>query len=258
MRLFLQFFSLSDRYERKARLLPGLLLAAVPALTVGAVLQEFAPWHTAASSVVGVEFLAAILLGQFSRARGRRVEDVLWNAWGGPPSTRWLRPWDNTCSDQQKAKWRGAIKRLTGLSLPASVSQGGSQDDVDRLNADATRQLRYALRCKPEAAILATHNEDYGFARNLCGVRWWWVALSLVCLIGCGVAFAFGLRPYLGLAGASAFTVASIFIARELPDYVKRCADRYAESLFATAILVSQSMDASAKQANATTAKKDS
>jgi hypothetical protein len=248
MRLFLQFFSLSDRYERKARLLPGLLLAAVPALTAWAVLQEFTAWYTAASSAVGVEFLAAIVLGQFARARGRRAEDDLWKAWGGPPTTRWLRPWDQSCSDQQKAKWRGAIKRITGLPLPASVPQGGSQDGVDRQIADATRQLRYALRGRPDAAILATHNEDYGFARNLCGVRWYWVLLSLACLAGCGVAFAFGLRPYLGLAVAGAFAIASILVARELPDYVRRCADRYAESLFATAILVNQTMDDPAKQ----------
>jgi hypothetical protein len=254
MRLFLQFFSLSDRYERKARLLPGLLLAAAPALTAGAVLQEFTAWYTAASSAVGVEFLVAIILGQLARARGRRAEDAMWKAWGGPPSTRWLRPWDQTCSDQQKTKWRGAIKRLTGQTLPASVPQGGSQDDVDRQITDATRQLRYALRGKAEAAILATHNEDYGFARNLCGVRWYWVILSLACFVSCSVAFAFGLRPYLGLAVAGAFTVASILVARELPDYVRRCADRYAESLLATAFLVSQAMGDAAKQSKDATA----
>jgi hypothetical protein len=258
MRLFLQFFSLSDRYERKARLLPGLLLAAAPALTAGAVLRDFAAWYMAASAALGVEFLAAIVLGHFARARGRRLEDVLWKAWGGPPSTRWLRPWDQTCSDQQKSKWRGAIKRLTGLSLPASVSQGVNQENVDRLNADATRQLRYGLRGRREAAILAIHNEDYGFARNLCAVRWYWVALCLASLVACGMAFAFGVRPYLGLAIAGAFSVVSILIARDLPDYVKRCADRYAESLFATAVLVSQAMDESATQPNHATANKDS
>jgi len=256
MRLFLQFFSLSDRYERKARLLPGLLLAAVPALTAWAVLQEFSTWYMAASSAVGVEFLAAILLGHFARARGRRAEVHLWKAWGGPPTTRWLRPWDQTCSDQQKAKWRGAIKRITGLILPASIPQGGSQETVDLQITDATRQLRYALRDKPEAAILATHNEDYGFARNLYGVRWFWVFLCVASLAGCGVAFAFGLRPYLGLAVAAAFTITSILIARELPDYVRRCADRYAESLFASAILVSQAMDEPAKQPKDATAGK--
>lgn len=248
MRLFLQFVSLSDRYERKARLLPGLLLAAVPALTLGAVLNEFTAWYTAASSAVGVEFLAAIILGHLARARGRSAEDVLWKAWGGPPSTRWLRPWDQTCSDQQKSKWRGAIKRITGLSLPASVPAGGDHDDVDRQITDATRQLRYSVRGKPEAAMVATHNEDYGFARNLYGVRWHWVAISLLCLVGCGVAFVFGVRSFLGVAVAGAFTIASSLIARELPEYVRRCADRYAESLFAAAIVVGQATDDSGKR----------
>jgi hypothetical protein len=240
MRLFLQFVSLSDRYERKARLLPGLLLAAVPALTAGAVLHEFAAWYVAASSTLGVEFLAAFVLGHLARARGRRLEDVLWNLWGGSPTLRWLRPWDDTCSDQQKSKWRAAIKKLTGLTLPATIPEGGSQADVDRVNTDAVRQLRYVLRGKPKAAMVATHNEEYGFARNLCALRWHWVVICLACLVAVSVSFAFGLTPFVGLAIAGASSVAAILVARELPDYVRRCADRYAESLFATAVMVSQ------------------
>jgi hypothetical protein len=239
MRIFLQFFSLSDRYERKARLLPGLLLAAAPALTAGAIVQQFATWYTAASSAVGVEFLVAIVLGHFARARGRRLEERLWKEWDGPPTTRWLRPWDETCSDQQKSKWRGAIKRLTRLTLPAAIPEGGTKAEVDRVITDATRQLRYELRNRPEAAMLATHNEDYGFARNLCGVRWHWVGLSLLSLTASGAAFWFGLQPYAGLAVAGVFSLVTMLIARELPDYVKRCSDRYAESLFATAMLIS-------------------
>jgi hypothetical protein len=258
MRLFAEFFSLTDRYERKARLLPGLLLAAGPALTAGAVLQSFAAWYTTASASIGIEFLVAIIAGHFARARGRRIEDGLWTSWGGAPTVRWLRPWDQTCSDQQKSKWRGAIKRLTGLTVPASIPQGGSQDDVDRHIADATRQLRYTLRGKPEAAMVATHNEDYGFARNLCAIRWHWIVLSLACLLGCGVALALGMRPYLGLGIAGGFSIASVFIAIELPDYVRRCADRYSESLFATAILVSQGMDEAEKHAHNTTVKEHS
>lgn len=248
MRLFLQFFSLSDRYERKARLLPGLLLAAAPAMTAGAVLHEFAAWYLAASSAVGIEFLFAVLLGHYARSRGRVAEEALWKSWGGPPTTRWLRPTDDTCSDPQKSKWRGAIKRITGLSIPASMPEGASSEGIDRQIGDATRQLRYSLRSRTEAAILATHNEDYGFARNLYGVRWDWLKVCMVCLVGCGIAFALGLRPYMGLVVAVVFTVVSLVIALELPVYVRRCADRYAESLFASAILVSQAMDETTKQ----------
>ena len=258
MRVFLQFFCLvtatsgkpdfcqglcwrryrHSRRERYCRnLLPGKRRPVLP--------WELSSWQRLLS--VSSPVLAVAASKRFFGRRGAVL-----------PPRDGFRPWDQTCSDQQKSKWRGAIKRLTGLSLPASVPPGGSQDNVDRLIADGTRQLRYALHGKSEAAILAIHNGDYGFARNLCGVRWWWVALSLLCLVVCGTAFAFGLRPYLGLGIAGACRAASIFVARELPDYVKRCADRYTESLFASAILVSQSMDEPAKPATTATANKHS
>jgi hypothetical protein len=51
--------------------------------------------------------------------------------------------------------------------------------------------------------------------------------------------FRIGLQPFAGLAIAGVFSLVTVLVARELPDYVKRCSDRYAESLFATAMLVS-------------------
>lgn len=236
MRLFSQFVSLSDRYERKARLLPGLLLAAGPALTAGALLHELSAWYAAVGAAVGVEFLAAIVLGHYARARGRALEDSLWASWGGPPTTRWLRPNDTSCSDQQKSKWRGAIKRLTGMTIPASV-RDGADASVDQAITEATRQLRYVLRNKPNAAILQSHNEDYGFARNLYGVRVLWVALAVLCVAACGVAFAMRMKPYAALAVSISALALSCLVASDLPKYVRRCADRYAESLFAAAML---------------------
>jgi hypothetical protein len=237
MRLFLQFFALSDRYERKARLLPGLMLAAGPALTAGALVHELSTWFTAAGTAVGVEFLAAVILGHYTRARGRAAEELLWASWGGPPTTRWLRPSDTTCSEQQKSKWRGVIKRLTGITIPAAVPTDGAEASVERVIADATRQLRCILRGQADAAILQSHNEEYGFARNLYGVRFLWVSLAAACVAGSAIAFLYGVKPYTALAVSVAFLVVSILVATELPQYVRRCADRYAESLFAAAVL---------------------
>jgi hypothetical protein len=235
MRLLLQILSLSDRYDRKARLLPGLLAAFVPAVVIGLLLQETAGWGGAAGSAAIELFLAAVL-AQVARARGKRLEETLWADWGGPPSTRWLRPWDETCSNQVKSRWRGAIKTLTDITVPASIGGDRTEADADRVIADATRQLRYVLRSHPQAGLLATHNEEYGLARNLCALRWHWLALSLLSLAGCGVAFAFGLTPYLALAAAAAGTLVAALLVGELPGYVRRCADRYAESLFAAAL----------------------
>jgi hypothetical protein len=237
MKLFLQIFALSDRYERKARLLPGLLVAAGPALTGGALIQELAAWYTAWGTAIGVEFLAAVVLGHYARSRGRAVEESLWESWGGAPTIRWLRPDDQSCSSQQKSLWREAIKRHTGISLPATVPENATEKGVDQEIAEATRQLRYVLRGKPNAEILQSHNEDYGFARNLYGVRFLWVALAAICVAVCAISFAFGMRPFAAIAIALVVLAVSVLVAWELPVYVRRCADRYAESLFAVAML---------------------
>ena len=178
MRLILQILSLSDRYERKTRLLPGLIAASTPAIVAMILIFPAAHWTTFVGSGVGIELLLAFILGQLARARGKALEELLWKAWGGPPTTRWLRPWDEACSDQQKVRWRSAIKQLTGLTLPAKISDSKTETDIDRIIGDATRQLRYAIREKPEARMVTIHNEDYGFARNLLGLRWYWVGLT--------------------------------------------------------------------------------
>src|SRR5262249_46281876 len=158
MRLLLQFLSLSDRYERKARLLPGLVAASPVALTAAALSAEAVPWYVALGVGAGAELLVAFLLGYLARARGKAAEERMGAAWGGPPTIRWLRSTDSTCSDQQKSKWRGAIKRITGLTIPASVTAERTEADIDRIVNDATRQLRHVLRELPVASMVRIHH----------------------------------------------------------------------------------------------------
>jgi hypothetical protein len=181
--------------------------------------------------------LLAFLLGHLARARGKAIEDAMFREWGGPPTTRWLRPSDGNCSEQQKSHWRGAIKRLTGLTIPASITPERTEADIDKVIADATRQARYNLRDREDAAMVRIHNEEYGFVRNLLGLRWHWVSLAVLSLIGCGVLFILGERPWLGLAAAGGSLFLAVCVARELPEYVRRCADRYAESFFAAVVI---------------------
>jgi hypothetical protein len=45
------------------------------------------------------------------------------------------------------------------------------------------------------------------------------------------------MKPYAAIAIAITVLAVSTLVASELPKYVRRCADRYAESLFAAAML---------------------
>ena len=238
MKSLLQLLSLSDRYERKARLLPGLIVALAPAITAATAAHDLVAWYTVIGAGVGVELVLAFGLGLVARAAGRRIEDFLWQSWGGPPTTRWLRPSDTTCSDQQKTRWRGAIKQLTGLTLPATMTPSRTPEDVDRLIRDATKQLRYTIRERPEARMVGVHNEDYGFARNLLGLRWWWIGLAALSLVVGTVLLVMGNQAMVAPLLVSGL---SLLIggcaARALPIHVRQCADRYAESLLAAALL---------------------
>ncbi|MGO9109823.1 MAG: hypothetical protein ACLP9L_11375 [Thermoguttaceae bacterium] len=238
MKSVLQLLSLSDRYERKARLLPGLIVALAPAITAATAAQDLVTWYTAIGAGIGVELVLAFGLGLVARAAGRRIEDFLWESWGGPTTTRWLRPSDTTCSDQQKTRWRSAIKHMTGLTLPATMTPSRTPEDVDRLIRDATKQLRYAIRERPEARMVAVHNEDYGFARNLLGLRWLWIGLAALSLVVGTVLLGIGNRAMVAPLLVSGLSLLiGGFAARALPTHVRQCADRYAESLLATALL---------------------
>lgn len=237
MRVFLQLLSLSDRYERKTQLLPGMIAASPLSVVIVTSGRALMTWQGAAGTAAGAEALLAFLLGYLARARGRAAETAMWRTWGGPPTTRWLRPSDATCSDQQKTRWRGVIHRVTGLRIPASVADGRTEADIDRVAADAVRQLRNAIRNKPVGAMAQVHNEDYGLARSLYGLRWHWVGVAILALAACAALFAAGEKPFLGL-GASMISLAmALLVGRQLPDQIRWCADRYAESLFSAATL---------------------
>jgi len=243
MELLLELLSLSDRYERRARLLPGLIAATPMMLTIAAVSLGQTPWYTAVGLSAGAELVLAFVLAYLARATGKATEETMWAEWGGPPTTRWLRPSDTTCSEQQKSRWRGVIKRITNLTIPASVTPQRDVAEIDRIINDAVRQLRYKLRDRPEASMVRIHNEEYGQVRNLCGLRWYWVGIAALSLVGCLVLLYLGESAWAGFAVAAASLVLALILAFLAPGMVRRCANRYAESLFAAAVAFDEKAD---------------
>lgn len=237
MRLLLQILSLSDRYERRAQLLPGLIAASPLALTVVVIAGSALTWYETAGATAATELLVAFLLGYLARARGKAAEEVMWKAWGGPPTTRWMRPSDATCSDEQKTKWRGVLHRISGLRIPASVTADRTEADIDRVTEDAVRYVRNLLRNHPLADMVRLHLEEYGFARNLLGLRWHWVGIAAAAVIGCLVLLFVGEKPYAGLAVSAVSLLLALLVGQQLKDNVKRCADRYAASLLTAAVM---------------------
>ena len=237
----LDLLKLTDRYERKARLLPGLLSFLVVAPSAGALSLDLLGWLTSLSVGVGLAAVCAVALAYAASAAGRHYERKLWPRWPhDAPTNRWLQPDDTSCSQGQKQLWYEAIKRLVELDIPHVAAQGNDRE-LDRVINDAVRTLRHQFRSREGNGLLAAHNEDYGFARNLAGLRLFWLPGAG---IGAVVAWAAYVMTGTGLVGgvtASLVLFICLALLRILPDYVRQRADRYAESFFGTLTTLDQS-----------------
>lgn len=236
----LNLLKLTDRYEIKARLLPALLSCLVLVPPVAALSSSALDWFYGSSIAGGTAVLGAVALAYTASAAGRRYERKLWPRWPyDAPTNRWLHPNDTHCSQEQKLIWYEAIRNLLGLDISRTVAQG-DQDNVELVINDAVRALRHEFRLTKLDGLLSTHNEDYGFSRNLAGLRVFWLPWSIV-----STAAVWGSYLMLNteLAWAMIGSIAQVMclcIFFGLPGYVRQRADRYAESFFGTLMAMRQ------------------
>lgn len=236
----LNLLKLTDHYERKARLLPALLscLVVVP---VGAALSSSTfGWFYSLSLGGGIAVVGAVALAYTASAAGRHFERKLWPDWPhDAPTNRWLHPDDTHCSQEQKKLWYEAVKEVVGLDIGQAVTRE-DQENLERIINDAVRALRHQFRITELDGLLSTHNEDYGFARNLAGLRVFWLPASVMSTAGVWlVYFTMDTAFTWAVIGSIAqfICLCMLFI---LPKYVRQRADRYAESFFGTLTSVSR------------------
>ena len=232
MRSILTLFHLTDHYERKARLLPALLSFLVLLPSVAAASTSTLT-KLVGISTGGVLFaIISVGLAYLASAAGRHYEKKLWPDWPfDAPTNRWLHPQDTHCSREQKELWYRAIKQQTGLDIAQAATQG-DKGNLDRVINDAVRTLRNRLRRTGRSGLLPTHNVDYGFARNLAGLRAFWFPASIA---SAGVTWGLYFATQSGVlwaAIASLILLIALCALRILPEFVRQRADRYAESFF--------------------------
>lgn len=229
----LSFLNISDAYERKARFLPGLLslLPALPALI--AYTGQVDSWVRALIAGVGVSAAIAVLISHVAAAMGHRFERALWpNSPHDLPTNRWLSASDTTASSQQKKLWVSQIRKITGIDLSKAEKQ--SIEEARTAVHDAVRNIRNQLWGNPIGKRVAMHNADYGFARNLCGLRALWVTLATMSAIACWAGVAILEHPLNAAVLSTVVLVFAGFLALLLPSHVKRKAEHYADSFFST------------------------
>lgn len=158
-----------DQYERAARLYPALLAVAPASATL-------ILWAPDASALVQGAFgalataIMTLVLMRYGRARGRAVQKKMIDRDGGLHSTIALRHRDQTFASASKARYH-AFLQAKGHAMPDE-----DQEHTDPVAADdryraAADWLRTQTRDAKKFALLQAENRDYGFRRNLLGLK---------------------------------------------------------------------------------------
>ena len=122
-------------------------------------------------------------LGQVSSDFGKRLEPGLWDAWGGPPTTRFLRHDNTEFNTATRSRIHDRL-RLAGLRVPTAEEE---QDDIESaldFYASAVDHIRQLTRDPERFPLVHKTNTEYGFRRNLLGLKMLGLATTSLAIAG--------------------------------------------------------------------------
>lgn len=159
-----------DKYERYARVAPGLFAVLPVVITVTALGYRQAPVVSVAVSLLSLAG-GPVLLADTVRQFGQRAQDSLWATWGGAPTTLALRLRENTPNTVQRGMWRSAIEEVSGVTLVSRAVETKNPRKADEAIEAAVARLRELTRGEQKFPLLQAENRSYGFQRNFYGIR---------------------------------------------------------------------------------------
>lgn len=165
-----------DLYSVRARWAPA-ILSAIPALAFGVSMLPLLEGVEKLWSLIGIAVptFAALV----ARRAGNRVQPGLWESWGGAPSLSILR--FSQSGDQVETERRHArLEELLGggVRLSTATEEAADPESADARYSSALNRLIGKVRGQAQFHLLNVENRNYGFARNLFGLRTWGVRLA--------------------------------------------------------------------------------
>lgn len=223
---------LFDEYAWKARVLPALVLIS-PA-SICALIFGWLNWVAVALSLLatlGVIFLVS----QVVRSFGTKAEGKLVRAWNGMPTTHLLRI-NGTANRTLMTLRRTKIETLFDIKLPTKQLEQRNASRADEEYVAATRSLISLVRSKKDKfPRVHEENINYGFRRNLLGLKPSGIALNISLFIGLGVGAqltGWTLQIFLSLTVVGLYLLLWLFIVNI--SWVREAADSYANRLLET------------------------
>lgn len=182
---------LFDAYGRQARLYPSLLTILVALLAVVAWLPSSTISSVGALAVTiagSCGFLYA--LSSYARTCGKKIEQRLLVEWGGWPTTIALRHTGPLDLYTRRRYHEFLGSKVPNLRFPSEREEQANPAAADAVYASAVRWLKEQARGK-EFPMVERENAQYGFRRNLRGLKSLGILVCLTTLVGSSSAIHF-------------------------------------------------------------------
>jgi hypothetical protein len=159
-----------DPYTMRARLAPA-ILAGAPAFALAIALVSWGSFgltHIIATIALTALFAA---FSDVARRRGKAIEPALIAKMGGLASTTMLRHSDPTIDAATKRKIHAFIANKLSEPAPTAEEEAANPEMADLYYARGGTWLRENTRDAKKFSVLFNENVNYGFHRNLLGLR---------------------------------------------------------------------------------------
>ena len=229
-----------DSYTWRARILPVYLTVVPAVLAIAATLPDGLDLPLAGASVI-VFLSLPYFMGQVASDFGKRLEPRLWDSWVGPPTTRFLRHDNEEFNAATRAQVHIQLRAL-GLQIPTAEEEGRDLEQALVLYSSAVASLRRLTRDSERFDLLHKANIEYGFRRNLLGLKPAALAITVLALLVSGWSLYSGwhsdgvVLPVALVTSLLNTCVALGWLVGVRASTVRITADRYAHSLLEAAL----------------------
>ena len=176
-------------YTTRARLWPALLVALPLGLITLALLPgDFQGWDVLWSLIVFSGGTA--LLAEIGRDFGKKKEPRLFQLWGGKPTTRMLRHRDAPDKTALMYRHSQLEQLIPRLKLPTPEEEKTNPLETDQVYEKCIEFLRVQTRDNKKFRLVFEENCNYGFRRNLWGMRPLGIAISSLSIVAIGMVIA--------------------------------------------------------------------
>jgi hypothetical protein len=226
-----------DRYTLFARLFPA-IIAAAPAIALAWALVS---WHSLSvtHAIAGTALTVLLMVfADVARRRGKQIEPGLIERMGGLPSITMLRHRDPALDAPTKERMHTILASKLGVAAPTAAQEEADPTAADSFYTRAGTWLRENTRNQKKFDILFNENVTYGYRRNLFALKWPALVLNAAIVIGCAVAYSYGL-PQKYQADVTPVFVIAFLHALYLAFFSSENAVREAARTYARQLLLS-------------------